>query len=231
MERSDHHTSVVALVGEHSPRIALNAMPFVPAPNIIMVEFRYLYFSQQCENRIMIDNLAAPDATALEDTAILCWNWWETEFAPLTSAAVLLTAVVTTDMSDVNGAQFTYAPDSTTTGEDGGSVLPNEVSFCISLRSGQRGRSARGRWFVAGLPQSAMSGANNISSTAAGNFVSAMNALIAAISAAGQLFVIVSYRADNAPRPGGPVYFPVSTAVAVDTIVDSQRRRRPGVGS
>lgn len=206
-------------------------MPFVPAPQIIMVEFRYLLDEQLIENRVMVDNLAAVDATALQDTAILGWNWAETTLFPLISAACLLREVVATDLTTATGGQFTYAPDTTTVGGDGGAALPNECAYCISLRSASRGRSARGRFYIPAIPLAAMSDPNHLTPTAVSAFTSALQTLINNVDDAGQALVIVSYISNNAPRPGGPVYFPVVSAVATDDIIDSQRRRKPGVGS
>jgi hypothetical protein len=206
-------------------------MAFVPAPNIIMTEFLYTLSAQQCENRVMVNNLAAVDATALENVAVAAWDWWETNYAPLISNDCLLRAVQTTDLTTDTGGQFVYAPDGTTTGEDTGATMPNETSLCISLRSDARGRSARGRWFVAGLPFIAMLNANEVTSAYASAAVTALNGLRTAITGLSKDLVIVSYRHNKAPRPGGPVYFTVQSATIVDNIVDSQRRRKPGVGS
>lgn len=206
-------------------------MAFVPAPNIIMVEFRYTLFGQQCENRIMIDNLAAVDEAACEAAAILCWDWWEASYAANITSGCALREVVATDLTASDGPQFTYAPDTTTAGTGSGSAMPNEVSLCISLRTSSRGRSARGRWFVAGIPNTQMANANNVETSYASAVVSDMQTLINAIETAGQALVIVSYITNNAPRVGGPVYYPVDNALVVDTVVDSQRKRKPGVGS
>ena len=206
-------------------------MAFVPAPNIIELEFRYTLASQHIENRVMVDNLAAVTPTALEDTAILGWNWAEAELMPLVSVGLLLVEVVATDLTTDTGGQFTYAPDTTTTGADGGAALPNECAFCVSLHSASRGRSARGRFYIPAIPLSAMTNPNNLTGSAVTAFVAAIQALIDAVAAASQALVIVSYIHNGAPRVGGPVYFPVLTAAATDNIIDSQRRRKPGVGA
>lgn len=206
-------------------------MPFVPAPNIMMVEFLYTLNAQQCENRIMVDNLAAVTPSDLEDIAILAWNWWELTYAPEISSHCLLRGVQATDLTTDTGGQFLYAPDTTTTGGITGVAMPNEVSLCISLRSASRGRSARGRWFLAGLPRDGMGDDNQVSPGYASSLVTAMQGLINQISTAGKAVVIVSYRHDNVVRPGGPVFFPVVSASIVDQVVDSQRRRKPGVGT
>jgi hypothetical protein len=206
-------------------------MPFVPAPNIIQAEMRCTRDGQKIENRVMIDNLAVVDAGSLLEVATLVWDWWELTYAPLLPTTVTLNEVVTTDMSAIDGPQFTYAPDATTTGGIDGASLPNEVSLCVSLRSGNRGRSARGRFFFVGIPNTAMANTNNVSPTFAGNAASALQTLVNSIDTSGRLLVIVSYVSEGVPRVGGPVYYPVLSAVVVDTIVDSQRRRKPGVGA
>jgi len=42
---------------------------------------------------------------------------------------------------------------------------------------------------------------------------------------------VVSYISNKVPRPGGPVYFPVVSFQYEDLVVDSMRRRKPGVGT
>jgi hypothetical protein len=205
-------------------------MPFVPAPQIIELEFRYTMGGQQAENRVMVDNLAAVEASDLEEVAILGWNWWEDTYGPNVGNNTALREVVCTDLTASDGGQFTYAPSTGVAGSKS-PILPNESAFCISLHSASRGRSARGRWFAGSLSANDRADANTLTAVYVNDFVTALQALINAISTSGRALVIVSYRHNNAPRPGGPVYYPVTAAVAVDAIIDSQRRRKPGVGA
>ena len=205
-------------------------MAFIPAPNIMMVEARASVGGQNVENRFMLNALHAVAPSDLESAAINVWNWWEIVYAPLLPATVLLREVVATDLTNQNGQQYTYAPDTTTVGTAVGGALPNEVSVCVSLRSSARGRSSRGRFYSLAVPALQMADANNISATyrsalqAAGQTLVTNNLTIAPIT-------IVSYFSNGVARPGGPVYFPVTTALIVDTVVDSMRRRKPGVGT
>lgn len=205
-------------------------MAFVPAPNIIQLEMRQLMEGQHIESRIMVDNLAAPDAAALEAAAIAAWNWWEENLAPQLTVAVQLVEVLATDMGAIDGGQFTYAPDTTTTGVLAGPTLPNEVAICLSLRTASRGRSARGRMYISGIPDSGRDSPNTISPTYASNISAAGDALLAAFASTPRL-VIVSYITGGAPRVGGPVYYVVTSALLTDRVLDSQRRRRPGIGT
>lgn len=206
-------------------------MPFVPAPQIIMGEIRYTLFGQHIENRIMVDNGAVVNAADLEAVAIQLWNWSEGALIGGLSTNLHLDAAVSTDLTTSEGGQFTYAPDTTTVGGVSGDMLPNECAFCVSLHTASRGRSARGRMFIPAIPQAAMVDANNLTGVAASALVSSVQTLINELTTGTRVPVIVSYRHDNAPRVGGPVYFPILSSAATDTLIDSQKRRKPGVGS
>lgn len=205
-------------------------MPFVAVPNVMMVEMRTLIAAQNCENRIMVDSLTGVTPALLESTAILAWNWWQTHLAPSLGATTNLREVVATDLTVINGDQFTYAPSTGVVGSKTPSH-PNEVAFCVSLRSGFRGRSARGRFFCGSLGASDMANANELTAGYASDLVLALNNLRTQLEAANTPLIIVSYRSGGVPRPGGPVKFLVANCLAVDNVVDSMRRRKPGVGS
>jgi len=51
-------------------------MPFVPAPNIVMVEWRCTRNNQNIENRLMVDMLNEPFVSDMQDLSVVCWNWW-----------------------------------------------------------------------------------------------------------------------------------------------------------
>lgn len=205
-------------------------MAFVAAPNIIMAEARAISDGQHVENRFMCHSPSTITRQMLEDVAVAVWDWWENTYAGVLCSSVLLTEVVTTDMGEQNGEQFTYAPDTTTTGTFGGAPLPNEVSLCISLRTGVRGRSARGRYYQLCVGEEGRGSTNTVSTTYASASVAAGQALITALNDLAPL-TIVSYNANGGPRPGGPVYFEVIQAVLVDNVLDSMRSRKPGVGT
>jgi len=205
-------------------------MAFVAAPNIVQVEWRYTMFGQQCENRLMINNFAPPTQADLDGYALRGWTWWVDTYSAHIADSVNLREVKTTDMGLQNGSISVYAPSSTVFGQVLGGQLPNETSFCVTLNTSNRGRSARGRWFVAGVPDIYRQDANNITTVHAGEYVSALQVLINLLTSISKAAVIVSRVSNGAPRPGGPVYFIVDSASFSDTVLDSQRRRKPGVG-
>jgi len=205
-------------------------MPFVPAPNICQVEMRATRNGQKVENRVMVNMLAAPVESEMTDLGTAVWNWWADTYALNLTSDTHLDTVVVTDMGEENGSEVTIALASNVQGQINLTGLPNETSFCVSLRSGARGRSGRGRFYTLSVAPDQMANANELTTGAGAAFVGAVQELINVVAALGKELVIVSYISDKEPRPGGPVYFTVRSAIATDLIVDSQRRRKPGNG-
>jgi hypothetical protein len=205
-------------------------MPFVPAPNIVQAEIRATLDGQNIENRIMIDVLTTPTPTIVEDVAVLVNDWTQATYFDHIPSAVSLRSIVATDLSAADGSQHTITPSGPFVGALSNPPEPNEVTFCVSLRTGSRGRSARGRFYVLAVQKADVVG-NYIDSGRAASYVSDLDTLIADVIAAGWALSIVSYITDGAPRVGGPVYYPVVNATFIDLAVDSMKRRKPGVGS
>lgn len=204
-------------------------MPFVPAPNIVQVEFLATKDGQQIENRIMVNVGHAPtlaDFTALQGPL---QTWIANTYAPLLPSDITVTGLRFTDMSQQNGPQLQVAL--AIVGAVAPPSAPNEVTYCVSLRTGNAGRSARGRWYWLGLALANIPTQNRVGAGFRTNSTAAIQTLIQTIANLGYFFTIVSYINNGVPRVGGPVYFFVLTATTTDDIVDSQRRRRPGIGS
>jgi hypothetical protein len=205
-------------------------MPFVPAPQIVKVEVRATFDAQHVENSFEFDALETVTQPIVDEVTNLVSVWAQAHYFPLLPTVISLNEVVGTDMSDENGFTHTITPAGSVTGGRGGAPMPNETTFCVSMRSGSRGRSARGRKYVLGILKDDTSG-NSLIGPMPGNFVTAFQELIDTMATEGRPYVIVSRISNGAPRSGGPVYFPVVTAVAVDNTLDSQRKRKPGNGS
>lgn len=204
-------------------------MPFVPAPNIVQCEILAQKDGQLIENRIMVDVFHAPSSADYAVLQPVLTNWCNASYRPLLPADVTITGLRFTDMSQQNGPQL-----QTALALIGGTAVPsapNEVTYCISLRTGNAGRSARGRFYVLGIALFNIPTTNRVGAGYRTAITAAVQQLATDIFAAGFAWVIVSYINNGGPRVGGPVYFPVVTATTTDDIVDSQRRRRPGIGA
>jgi len=205
-------------------------MAFIPAPNLVSVEFRTTWDAQQCENRINVDLLQAPTVANCQALATACHAWWVANVVSITPASLELREVFVRDQSQLNGFAATASPSGPVPGTHNSPSLPNNVSICASVRTLFTGRSARGRWYWQGLMEDQVTG-NTVSGGALADIDAALTNLAGVIAAMGHFWVIASYISNGAPRVGGPVYFVVNDIIFVDSTVDSQRRRLPGRGT
>ena len=103
--------------------------------------------------------------------------------------------------------------------------LPNNCTLSVKKASAFTGRSARGRWYVVGLPQNALAGDENAWSLAVvDDVVAALEALRVLVAATVWIPVIVSRFNAGLPRDPG-ITFDWIVTTAVDAFVDSQRGR------
>lgn len=154
---------------------------------------------------------------------------WVTNVIPRQSTDLTLREIVVTDLTAADAGTVTVPVTTPTAGTVGSQSLPGNCAFCVSLRSAFRGRSSRGRIFIAGLPES---------STSLGRVDAGLAAeYVAAIEAMRELeddpnpwsLMIVSKRHNNAWRTEA-AQFQVQAVTMVDTVIDSQRRRLIGRG-
>lgn len=204
-------------------------MPFIPVPNGVQAEIRYLQQDQRIENTFwFLTPGANPTPTDLQSITDFLWNWWQDEIQPIQSNFVLLREIYVTDQSDAAGETNTYSPASTTTGANANEPMPNSTTIAISLRTAKRGRSYRGRSYVVGLTRNQVVN-SNLTSAAGTAWVAAYDALISGAAAGGYQLCVCSRFAGGDPRPAG-VLTPVTDALITDFTIDSQRRRLPGRG-
>jgi hypothetical protein len=108
--------------------------------------------------------------------------------------------------------------------------MPNNVAIVMSLKTGLRGKSFRGRIYHVGLSDAVVT-ANAVTTVQRDALVAGYSLLTTFAGATGEAIfnlVVLSYYASSVLRPT-PIATPV-TSVTSDGIVDSQRRRLPGRG-
>lgn len=106
---------------------------------------------------------------------------------------------------------------------------PNSITFAIKLSTGLTGRSQRGRWYVVGVPGTAVVTGIDIATGSANAWVAALNTLIANLTSNSTPMVVTSFQHNKAWRAVANNTV-VTTAVAVDFHLDNQRRRLAGRG-
>lgn len=206
-------------------------MAFIPVPDGAEVVVHGKLFGQEIVNTLWFTETGA-GAYTLEELNTLVGavaDAWRDELLPELSHDYTFVYATATDMQAPGGLQATYATASPQPGGRVGDSLPGNVAYVVSFRTGHTGRSYRGRNYVAGIDDTAVSG-NALSSAYSTAILTAYQAILSAAEALGAVPVVVSKYADGAPRTTA-LTTPITTVMAVDLNLDSQRRRLTGRGS
>lgn len=210
-------------------------MPFIPVNLTAECEIRMLLDGQKVENTLYFKRTATMttvDMTALGTSLI---NWWASFVADYTSQDVTLNEVFITNLSTATSAVVSVPTSSTITGSIVTGSLPNNVALAVSFRTANRGRSFRGRNYVVGLPETEVV-KNTVSDGVVDNVEIAYNQLLSPLpGSSGWTWCVVSrfsgVDADGKPIPRtSGIATTITSALVVDPIVDSQRRRLPKRG-
>jgi hypothetical protein len=204
-------------------------MPFVPAPNVAMVELRYLWDGQKCENTLYFLRNEDLTVSALEAIGGAIADWWATNLKPQTSDDVSLNTVFVTDLTTATSPAVEITGGLPQSGAVAEEALPNNVSLAVKFSTVNRGRSFRGRNYILGIIGSVVA-ANTVSDAFAAAIVDAYEQLLsAAVIGADFTWVVLSRFADNLPREEA-VATPITSVSVTDKTIDSSRRRLPGRG-
>jgi hypothetical protein len=205
-------------------------MAYIPVPEVAHCKLIFNDAGEQCINDLYFSLGATPTAAQLSTLAADLGAWWRNGPANDLSDECTLVQVLATDLGSQFGAQGSFS--SGWPGQITSEQVPNNVSPCISFRTGFRGRSFRGRNYLVGLPSQSVL-VNTLDSAWMATMVGYYQQLIdhtAGITESAWDWVVVSRFLDGGPRVTGIFTF-VSTVLFTDNIVDSQRRRLPGRGS
>lgn len=201
-------------------------MAFIPVPNVAQVEVRMTLDSQRIENTLYFEKAAPWGIVQLQALTADIRAWWIALVAPLVSASVALNTVFARDLTFANSTQAEVSGG--VSGTRGGPVLPSNVSLCVSFRTGQTGRSFRGRNYIVGLTEGDVIG-NLVDDPLVQSYIDAYLGLLPIATENASEWVVVSRHTNGSPRVSG-IGTPITSVVVVDRVVDSQRRRLPGRG-
>lgn len=204
-------------------------MPFVPAENVAQVELRQRLDDQRVENTLYFLKTVPISIGDLETISDVMRLWWEEALAPQVSLDLTLVEVFVTDLTTDTSPTFSNSPSSPIPGEIAKEALPNNVALCVSFRTAGRGRSSRGRNYVAGLDIDSVLH-NTVDPSRVEGIANAYQDITPRLD--GLLFdwVVVSRFSGGVPRSAALVQ-PITSVIVVDPTVDSQRRRLPGRGT
>lgn len=200
-------------------------MAFQSVPNTFVAEVRYVSALKRIENTLYFENPAGYDADFLTDFAESLFVAWGGNVVNELSSELSLVEVYCKGLTSIVDVQALYIPGAPIAGGVVSASLPNSVACCIAFKSGLTGRSSRGRIYIPGIPENAVTG-----DTFVGTFASGMASSVAvAVNEAilpfpGTNHVIVSRVTGGAPRLIGETYI-VNSYQSTDNEVDSRRSR------
>jgi hypothetical protein len=210
-------------------------MPFVPVADTLLVESVFNYDGQIVENTSYFTKEGGWDEASvssfLDDIRALI----ETDLLPFLSTIIQLIRVVGTLLDAADALSLTLNVSPPVSGSDSASPLPNNSSYAITFQTAGRGRSKRGRNYIAGLTTGSRGSTNTVTSTFRTNVLAYYDALLALGTANGATMVVVSrfsgvdVDGNPIPRVAG-VVTPITGFGTADMNLDAQRRRLPGRG-
>lgn len=208
-------------------------MAFIPCPNVIQVEVRGLVDAQRVENVLYFLTDSPPVSPSdVELVAGVIDFWWRDSMIPCLPSAYVYRETYAMDLSSETGPTWTEAQAGPVPGTRPapGGVLPNSATLAVSFRTAQRGRSHRGRNYVALLARNDVVG-NEVVTNLQSALVSAYEELLPGGGMFSNfLWVVLSRYGNGAPRPQG-LTTTITSVIIVDNIVDSQKRRLPARGN
>jgi hypothetical protein len=205
-------------------------MTFQPVPNTARFAIRIrsglgddvinvLYFLRQGQ-------WGLPELEAAAQTLATAWV---NEVMTNISASSVFFSVQSRGERVQDDVAFEYVLPSPVSGSRTGDALPAQCAFCITHLTGLVGRSNRGRTYFGPLAEQDTDG-SLLSSARAVGFRNALVGIRNVMGNAGWQHVVVS-RVRNKTRLPVAITVPVIGYRFTDRTIDTQRRRKPGVGS
>jgi len=200
-------------------------MPFQPATDCAVASIQYTSGGKSIANVVNFKSAAPYDQDDIDALALTVDTWVGTYVLSEVRNTVTYNQTVVRGLSSALDLEATNN-DNAGTGALSGSALPNNVTFCLSLRTGLTGRSARGRFYVPPYDASKLSAANVVSSTFRDQWISILLQLGLDAAAAGWTWGVLSRRHAGVVLAEA-VLRPIVDVIAVDDFVDHQDRRLP----
>jgi len=200
-------------------------MTFQPAINCAKAVIKHAVGSNNFYNILNFYHGTSYGQVNITDLAEAIDSWWATEMMPLFDADYLYVETTVTGLTSENDLTATVD-----TGAGGGAVvgqlMPYNVAFVITHRTGYTGRSARGRTYHSGLSDVMFAATNQLTQTVVDDIEAAWAELDTYLAATSWEFVVLS-RFHNGSKRATATFFPVISSTARNTVVDSQRGRLP----
>jgi hypothetical protein len=204
-------------------------MAFVPIANACSVELRLSWSGQRCELTFGFSRLAPFDATTLQAIADKVASWWAGALRANIGSQISLTETYARALDSETAPSYTSLVSAGTTGSLPSSTVPQNLAFCVSFRTAQRGRANRGRNYVPVSTTSHFGAAGYVSSAYRNVVLAHYQKLLpgGTYDPTPARWCVLSRQLDGVVM-GRAV--PIIAVVATNDAIDSMRRRLPGRG-
>jgi hypothetical protein len=205
------------------------ALPYVPVNGVMQANVRFTFDGQLCENTLYARWGSTDFAGKAAGFATVILAELLQPMATHQSNRLSYSGIHVVDLTSNSGPIYDTTSGYPLPGGNDAQPLPNGVALVVTARTALRGRSFRGRNYVAGLLPSQVT-----DSMFQAGIVSAVlshyNALTEAMRVSLIPMVVVSRFSGGLPRAFGTAT-DITTWDNVSRGTRSQRRRNPGIGS
>lgn len=210
-------------------------MPFIPVPDTVEVEVVYELYDQIVENTMYFTQEGSWTGPQIVDLLEQVRSHIESDLLPLLSSALKLVRLIGTLLDAVDAISIVSTVSPPSEGGQSSSGLPNNAAYVVTFNTAGRGRSNRGRNYIAGLCLVEEVDANTVTSAFRTGLLDFYTSMMTDLAGSGYQMVVVS-RFSGVDSEGKPI--PRTTGVTnaitsfstFDNTLDSQRRRLPGRG-
>jgi hypothetical protein len=205
-------------------------MAFVAIANCCAIELRMLWNSQRVALTFGFYKSGGYDSSDLITISDAMGLWWYTYARTYQMAYANMREVYARSLDSESAPSYSNTTYVGVTGTMGGSTTsPNNVCFCLSFRTGLRGRANRGRNYWFGFGPSQVTNQNYITSAYRANLIALYNRLLPGGGSipSGHVWVVLSRQLNHVIQGR---HIPITSVLAVDDTLDSQRKRLPGRG-
>jgi len=204
-------------------------MPFVPAPNCAEAVINWSGPGGLYANVLNFKFATAYDQGDIDALALAVDQAVGGAMLPVVGTVV--TYVNTTVRGLTSSVDLEGVADvESAAGSASGTSMPPNVTYCLSLRTGLTGRSARGRFYTVGVTSSHLASAAAVSTTYRDNWIAALESVASQAGDDGWQWGVLS-RQNNNVVLSTAVFREITDIIGVDLNLDSMRRRLSGRGT
>lgn len=205
-------------------------MTLPPRPDVVRTAVISQLHGQDVVNVInwLYPGIVIPDQ--VENVAAAVASSWDLRINPFISFQQTLVRVEARQAVPLSGIGFDFPVVPAAAGDSVSNARNAATATVISLRTGQAGRSFRGRLFIGGTPDTELVN-GLVEATYRNNLADAVASFMADVEAAeGCQAVVLSYFSAGVQRLSA-VATPINSVLSVTPYPAGQERRRPGIGS